>query len=131
MLPSHHVMRPAASDPPDPQSLLHWPNTLTIPPTAHDNDKSAMPIVRTSGRATGGDRTVEPHKAGTDTLTTRHPNPQPVSLARSNLLRCSNDEDWGAPPLPGAYYNDDDIALSYSLELEYLNNPMEPYTEPQ
>jgi hypothetical protein len=73
---------------------------------------------------------VEPHEVGTDTLTTGHPDPRPISLARSNLSRCSHDEDWGAPPPPGAYYNNNNIASSYSLELEYLDDPTEPYTEP-
>jgi hypothetical protein len=96
----------------------------------HDDDKTTTPTVHTSGRTAGGDREVEPYEEGADTLAARHPDPQPISLARSNLSRCSHDEDWGAPPLPGAYYNNDDIALSYSLELEYLNDPTEPYTEP-
>jgi hypothetical protein len=37
----------------------------------------------------------------------------------------------GWRPHQGAYYNNDDIASSYSLELEYLDDPTEPYTEPQ
>jgi hypothetical protein len=90
-----------------------------------------MPIVRTSGRAEGGDRKVEPHEVGTDTLAPGHPNPQPVSPARSNISRRSHDEDWGALPPPRAYYNNDDIASSYSLELEYLDDPTEPLTEAQ
>jgi hypothetical protein len=73
---------------------------------------------------------VEPHESGADTLAARYPDPWPILPARSNLLQCSHDEDWGALPLPGAY-NDNDITLSYSLKLEYLNNPTEPYTEPQ
>jgi Zinc knuckle len=97
----------------------------------HDDDESTTPVVHTGDRTVGGDREVEPHEAGTDTLTARHPDPWPILLARSNLLQRSHDEDWGAPPPPGAYYNDNDIALSYSLELEYLDNPTEPYTEPQ
>jgi hypothetical protein len=107
------------------------PNALTIPPMMHDNDESTTPVVCPSGRAEGGNREVKLHEVGTDTLTTRHPNPQPISPARSNLLQRSHDEDWGAPPPPGAYYNDDNIASSYSLELEYLDDPTEPYTEPQ
>jgi Chromo (CHRromatin Organisation MOdifier) domain len=110
---------------------LSGPDALTIPPTMYDNDELTTPIVRTGGGTEGGDRKVKPHEAGTDTLTTRHPDPWPISLARSNLSQHSHDEDWGALPPPGAYYNDNDIALSYSLELEYLNDPTEPYTEPQ
>jgi hypothetical protein len=110
---------------------LSQPDALTIPPMTHDDDKSTTPIVRTSGRAEGENRTVEPHEAGADTLAPGHPDPQPVSLARSNVSRHSHDEDWGAPPPPGAYYNDDDIASSYSLELEYLDDPTEPLTESQ
>jgi hypothetical protein len=110
---------------------LSRPDALTIPPMMHDDNKSTTPIVRPSGRTVGGDREAELYKTRTDALTAGHPNPWPVSLARSNLSQCSYDEDWGAPPLPGAYYNDDDIALSYSLKLEYLDNPTEPYTEPQ
>jgi hypothetical protein len=79
----------------------------------------------------GGDREVEPHEVGIDTLTTGHPDPQPISPARSNLSQCSHDEDWGALPPPGAYYNNNDITSFYSLELEYLDDPTEPYTEPQ
>jgi hypothetical protein len=112
-------------------ACLSQPDTLTIPPTMHDDDESTMPIVRTSGRAEGGNREVKLHEAGTDTLTTGHPDPWPILPARSNLSRHSHDEDWGAPPLPGAYYNDDDLASSYSLELEYLDDPTEPYIEPQ
>jgi Chromo (CHRromatin Organisation MOdifier) domain len=110
---------------------LSWPNALTIPPMTHDDDESTTPVVRTSGRVEGRNQTVEPHEAGADTLTPGHPNPQPVSPARSNVTRHSHDEDWGAPPLPGAYYNDDNITSSYSLELEYLNDPTEPLTESQ
>jgi hypothetical protein len=102
-----------------------------IPPAMHDDDKSTMPVVHTSGGAKGGDRKVELHEAGADTLTTGHPNPWPISPARSNISRRSHDEDWGAPPPPGAYYNDDDIASSYSLKLEYLDDPTEPLTESQ
>jgi hypothetical protein len=97
----------------------------------HDDNKSTTPVVRTGGGTAGGDRKVELHEAGTDTLTTGHPDPQPILPARSNLSRRSHDEDWGAPPPPGAYYNDNDITSSYSLELEYLDDPTEPYTEPQ
>jgi hypothetical protein len=64
---------------------LSQPDTLTIPPTTHDNNESTMPVVRTSGRTEGGDRKVELHEVGTDTLTTGHPNPWPISPARSNL----------------------------------------------
>jgi Chromo (CHRromatin Organisation MOdifier) domain len=64
---------------------LSWPDTLMIPPATHDDNESTMPIVRASGRTEGGDRKVEPHEAGTDTLTTRHPDPWPISPARSNL----------------------------------------------
>jgi hypothetical protein len=110
---------------------LSWANTLAIPTAVHDDDESTMPTVRTSGKATGGDRAVELHEVGADSLTTRHPNPQPILLARSNLSQCSHDKDWGAAPPPGAYYNNNDIASSYSLELEYLDNPTEPYAEPQ
>jgi hypothetical protein len=35
-----------------------------------------------------------------------------------------------APP-PGAYHDNNDITSSYSLKLEYLDNPTEPYVEPQ
>jgi hypothetical protein len=121
-----HFMHVVHTDPP-----LSWPDALTIPPTMHDDDESATPIVRASGGTTGGDRTVEPHEVGTDTLATGHPDPWPISPARSNLSRRSHDEDWGALPPPGAYYNNNDIASSYSLELEYLNDPTEPYAEPQ
>jgi hypothetical protein len=110
---------------------LSRPDALTIPPVMHDNDESTMPVVRASGGAASRDREAEPYEAGADTLTTRHPDPRPVSPARSNLSRCSHDEDWGVPPPPGAYYDDNDIASSYSLELEYLNDPTEPYIEPQ
>jgi hypothetical protein len=110
---------------------LSRPDTLTIPPATHDDDESTTPIVRTSGRVEGGNRKVEPHEAGADTLTTGYPDPRPVSLARSNLSRRGHDEDRGALTLPGAYYDDDDIASSYSLELEYLNDPTEPLTEAQ
>jgi Chromo (CHRromatin Organisation MOdifier) domain len=110
---------------------LRGPDALTIPPTMHDDDESTTPVVRTSGGAAGGDRVVELHEAGADTLTTRHPDPRPILPARSNLSRCSHDEDRRAPPPPGAYYDDDDIASSYSLELEYLNDPTEPLTESQ
>jgi hypothetical protein len=110
---------------------LSRPDALMIPPPAHDDDESTTPIVRTSGGAEGGNRKVEPHEVGTDTLAPRYPDPQPISPARSNVSRCSHDEDWGALPLPGAYYNDDDITSSYSLELEYLNDPTEPLTESQ
>jgi hypothetical protein len=102
-----------------------------IPPVTYDDDESAMPIVHSSGGTTGGNRKVELHEVGADALTTGHPNPQPISPARSHLSRCSHDEDWGALPPPGAYYNNNNIASSYSLELEYLNDPTEPYTEPQ
>jgi Chromo (CHRromatin Organisation MOdifier) domain len=112
-------------------ACLSQPNALTIPPTMHDDNESTMPVVRTSGRAEGGDRQVEPHEVGTDTLTTGHPDPRPVSPARSNLSRRGHDEDWEAPPPPGAYYNNNNIASSYSLKLEYLDDPTEPYTEPQ
>jgi Chromo (CHRromatin Organisation MOdifier) domain len=110
---------------------LSQTNALVIPAPMHDDDKSTMPTVRTGGGTTGGDQQVKPHEEGTDTLTTRHPNPWPISLARSNLSRHSHDEDWGVVPLPGAYYNNDNITLSYSLELEYLDNPTKPYTESQ
>jgi hypothetical protein len=96
---------------------LSGPDTLMIPPTTYDDNESTTPIVCAGGGTTGGDRKVEPHEVGTDTLTTGHPNPRPISPARSNLSRCSHDEDWGALPLPGAYYNNNDITLSYSLEL--------------
>jgi hypothetical protein len=110
---------------------LSWTNALAIPAASNDDDKSTMPTVHTSGGTTGGDRATELHEGRVDTLAARHPNPQPVSPARSNLSRCSHDEDWGAPPPPRAYYNNDDITSSYSLKLEYLNDPTEPYTEPQ
>jgi hypothetical protein len=64
---------------------LSQPKTLAIPATTYDNDESTTPVVRPSGGTTGGDRAVEPHAEGADTLTTRHPDPQPVSLAQSNL----------------------------------------------
>jgi hypothetical protein len=64
---------------------LHGPNALMIPPTTYDNDESAMPIVCASGRTEGGDRMIEPHAVGADTLTTGHPDPRPISPARSNL----------------------------------------------
>jgi hypothetical protein len=110
---------------------LSRPDTLVIPPTTHDDNESATPVVRTSGGAEGGNRMVEPHEAGADTLAPGHPDPWPVSPARSNVSRRSHDEDWGAPPPPGAYYNDDDIASTYSLKLEYLDDPTEPLTESQ
>jgi hypothetical protein len=127
----------SGNDPPHFVHIIHanpplsQPNALTIPPTPHDNNESTMPVVHSSGRTMGGDRTVEPHEVGADTLTARHPDPRPVLPARSNLSRRSHDEDWGAPPPPGGYYNNNDIASSYSLELEYLDDPTEPYTEPQ
>jgi hypothetical protein len=107
------------------------PDTLTIPPATNDDDESTTPIVRTSGGAAGGDRTPEPDAARTDTLDPRHPDPWPVSPARGNVSQRGHDEDWGTSPPPGAYYDDADIALSYSLELEYLNDPTEPLTEAQ
>jgi Chromo (CHRromatin Organisation MOdifier) domain len=64
---------------------LSWPDTLTIPPTTHDDDESTTPIVRTSGGATGRDRTAEPDEARADTLAPGHPAPRPVLPARSNL----------------------------------------------
>jgi hypothetical protein len=97
----------------------------------HDDDESATPVVRTSGGAEGGNRVVEPHEGGADTLAPGHSDPQPVLPARSNVSRRSHDMDWGVPPPPGAYYNDDDIASTYSLELEYLDDPTEPLTESQ
>jgi Chromo (CHRromatin Organisation MOdifier) domain len=65
---------------------LSQTNALAISAVMHDDDKSATPTVCTSDRATGGDREVKPHKVGTDTLTTRHPDPWPISPAQSNLL---------------------------------------------
>jgi hypothetical protein len=65
---------------------LSQANTLMIPITMHDNNELAMPTVYTSGRVVGGDSMVEPHEGGTDTITTRHPDPQPILPARSNLL---------------------------------------------
>jgi hypothetical protein len=108
---------------------LSRPNTLAIPPATHDNDESTTPVVCTSGGAAGGDRTTEPDEARADTLTPRHPAPRPISPARSNLSQRSHDEDWGAPPPPGAYYDNNNVTLSYSLELEYLDDPTEPLTE--
>jgi hypothetical protein len=64
---------------------LGRPDALTISPTTHDDDESTTPVVRTSGRVEGGDRKVEPHEAGADTLAPRHPDPWPVSLVRSNI----------------------------------------------
>jgi hypothetical protein len=58
-------------------------NTLVIPVTAHDDDESTTPTVHTSGGAMGGDRAVKLHEDRTDTLTARHPNPWPISPARS------------------------------------------------
>jgi hypothetical protein len=110
---------------------LSWPDTITIPPTMNDDNESTTPIVRTSGGAEGGDRVPKPDAARTDTLAPRHPDPRPVSPARSNVLQRGYDEDWGSLPPPGAYYNDNDIASSYSLELEYLDDPTEPLTESQ
>jgi Chromo (CHRromatin Organisation MOdifier) domain len=128
----------SGNDPPHFIHVIHHadaglgrPDALMIPPTMHDDDESTTPVVRTSGGAEGGNRKVEPHEVGADTLAPGHPDPQPVSPARSNVSRRSHDEDWGAPPPPRAYYNDDDIASSYSLELEYLDNPTEPLTESQ
>jgi Chromo (CHRromatin Organisation MOdifier) domain len=128
----------SGNDPPHFVHVIHHadaplsrPNALTIPPTTHDDNESTTPVVHTSGGAEGGDRKVELHEAGADTLAPGHPNPQPISPARSNVSRRSHDEDWGAPPLPRAYYNDNDIASSYSLKLEYLDNPTEPLTESQ
>jgi Chromo (CHRromatin Organisation MOdifier) domain len=108
---------------------LSRPNTLMIPATTNDDDESATPVVRPGSGATGGNRTIEPDVARTDTLAPRHPDPWPVSPARGHVSRRSHDEDWGSPPPPGAY--DDDIASSYSLELEYLDDPTEPLTESQ
>jgi hypothetical protein len=125
-------------DPPNFVCVVHCANThlsqpdaLTIPPTMNDDDESTTPVVCTSGGAMGGDRATESDAARADTLAPRHPDPRPVSPARSNVSRCGHDEDWGSPPPPGAYYNDDDIASAYSLELEYLNDPTEPLTESQ
>jgi hypothetical protein len=64
---------------------LGRPDALTIPPTTHDDDESTTPIVRTSGGAEGGNRATEPHEEGADTLAPRHPDPQPISPARSNV----------------------------------------------
>jgi Chromo (CHRromatin Organisation MOdifier) domain len=64
---------------------LSRPDALTIPPPTHDDDESTTPVVRTSGGAMGGNRKVEPHEAGTDTLAPGHPDPWPVSPARSNV----------------------------------------------
>jgi hypothetical protein len=75
----------SGNDPPHFVCIVHAdtslgrPDALMIPPTTHDDDESTTPIVRTSGRAEGGDRTAKPHEAGTDTLTPRHPDPRPVS----------------------------------------------------
>jgi hypothetical protein len=123
--PLHFVRVISSGDTP-----LSWTNTLVIPTAAHDNDKSTMPTVCTGGGATGGDREVEPYEGGADALSTRHPTPQPVSPAQSNRSQHSYDEDWGAVPPPGAYHNNDNIMLSYSLKLEYLDDPTKPYTEP-
>jgi Chromo (CHRromatin Organisation MOdifier) domain len=83
----------SGNDPPHFVHIVHHadvslsrPNALIIPPTTHDDDESTTPIVCTSGRTEGGDRKVELHEAGTDTLTAGHPDPRPISLARSNLL---------------------------------------------
>jgi hypothetical protein len=54
---------------------LSGPNALTIPPVMHDDDESTTPVVCTSGGTEGGDRKVEPHEVGADTLTTGHPDP--------------------------------------------------------
>jgi Chromo (CHRromatin Organisation MOdifier) domain len=135
--PDEYKLSWSGNDPPHFVCIVHAntglsrPDALTIPPPTHDDDESTMPVVRTSGGTERGNRKVEPHEAGTDTLTPRHPDPRPILPARSNISRCSHDEDWGAPPPPGAYYNDDDIASSYSLELEYLDDPTEPLTESQ
>jgi Chromo (CHRromatin Organisation MOdifier) domain len=110
---------------------LSRPDTLTIPPTTNDDDESTMPVVRTSGGTPGGDRMAESDATGADTLAPRHPDPRPVSPARSNVSRRGHDEDQGSLPPPGAYYNDDDIASTYSLKLEYLDNPTEPLSEAQ
>jgi Chromo (CHRromatin Organisation MOdifier) domain len=72
---------------------LSRPDTLTIPLAADDDDESTTPVVRASGRVARGDRTVELDAAGTDTLTPRHPDPQPVSPARSHVSRRGHDED--------------------------------------
>jgi Chromo (CHRromatin Organisation MOdifier) domain len=66
-------------------TALSWPDTLAVPTVTHNDNKSTMPTIRTSGGATGGDREVEQYEVGTDTLTARHPDPRPVSLARSHL----------------------------------------------
>jgi hypothetical protein len=110
---------------------LSQTNTLAIPTQVHNDDKSAMPTVHTSGRAAGGDQEAEPHEGRADTLTVRNPEPWPISLARNHVLQCSHDEDWGAAPPPGAYYDNNDITSAYSLKLEYLDNPTEPLTESQ
>jgi Chromo (CHRromatin Organisation MOdifier) domain len=66
-------------------AYLSRPDALTIPPVTHDDDESTTPVVRTSGGVEGGDRTIEPHEVGADTLAPRHPDPRPVLLARSNV----------------------------------------------
>jgi hypothetical protein len=76
-----------------PDTHLSQADTLAIPTVTHDDDKSTTPTIRTSGGAVGGDRAAELHEEGTDALTTRDPNPQPISLARSNLSRRSHDKD--------------------------------------
>jgi hypothetical protein len=64
---------------------LSWTNALAIPAAMHDDDESAMPTVCTSGRVMRGDREAELHEGGTDTITARHPNPQPILLTRSDV----------------------------------------------
>jgi hypothetical protein len=68
-----------------------WPDTLTIPPAVDDDDESTTPIVRASGGAAGGDRAIEPDAARADTLAPRHPDPRPISPARSNVSQRGHD----------------------------------------
>jgi Chromo (CHRromatin Organisation MOdifier) domain len=64
---------------------LSGTNALAIPTATHDDDESTMPTVYTSGRAMGGDRAVELHEVGADSLAARHPDPWPILPARSNV----------------------------------------------
>jgi hypothetical protein len=66
-------------------ACLSWPDALMISLMMHDDNELTTPVVHTSGGAEGGNREVEPHEAGTNTLTTGHPDPWPILPARSNL----------------------------------------------
>jgi hypothetical protein len=102
---------------------LSRPDALAISPTMYDDDESTMPVVCTSGGVEGRNRTVEPHEAGADTLAPGHPDPRPVSPARSNVSRRSHDEDWGAPPPPEAYYNNCHTFFPFTVPYDTRTGP--------